>query len=328
MKAVVCEQYGTPEALQIREVEKPTPKDNQVLVKVQAASVTFSNLLIVTGKPLLIRPMVGGLFKPSFRIPGSDIAGRVEAVGSKVTQFKPGDEVYGDLSLVGRGGFAEYVCAPENALGLKPANLSFEEAAAVPEAAIVALQALRDKGQIQKGQKVLIYGASSGIGTFAVQLAKYFGAEVTGVCSTRNLDMVRSLGADHVVDYTQEDFTQNGKQYDLIVATAGYRSIFDYRRALSPQGIYVVTGGSWPQIFQTLLFGSLISKFGSKKLTFLSVIPNKDLSFIKELIESGKIRPVIDRCYPLSEIPQALNYYAQKHARGKVVISMEHNSNT
>ena len=267
-----------------------------------------------------------GLLKPKYKIPGNDIAGRVEAVGRNVKQFQPGDEVFGDISGCGWGGFAEYVSVCEHALVLKPANISFEEAAAVPEAAVVALQGLRDKGQIQPGQKVLINGASGGIGTFAVQIAKSFGAEVTGVCSTRNLDMVRSIGADHVIDYIQEDFTQNGQRYDLILATSGYRSIFDYKRALSPQGIYVVTGGSMAQIFQGMLLGPWISMTGSKKMGNLASKSNKeDLVFIKELLEAGKIVPVIDRHYPLSEVAEALRYYGEGHARGKVVIIVEYN---
>ena len=257
MKAIVCTKYGPPDVLELKEVAKPIPKDDEVLVKVHAASMTFSNLFLVSGKPFLIRLMFG-LLKPKLRIPGSDIAGRVEAVGRNGKRFRPGDEVFGDLSRCGRGGFAEYVSVPENELGLKPANISFAEAAAVPEAALVALQGLRDKGRIQKGQKVLIVGASGGIGTFAVQIAKSFGAEVTGVCGARNLDMVRSIGADHVIDYAKEDFTKNGQRYDLILATKGYRSIFDYQRALSPRGIYVMTGGSWAQIFQALLIGPWI----------------------------------------------------------------------
>jgi len=328
MKAMVYTEYGPPEVLQLKEVEKPAPKDNEVLVNVRAASVNYSNLHLVSGEPFAIRLMTGGLLKPKFTIPGTDIAGRVEAVGRDIKQFRPGDEVFGDLSDCGRGGFAEYVAVPENALALKPANLSFEEAAAVPEAALVALQGLRDKGQIQKGQKVLIYGASGGIGTFAVQIAKTFGAEVTGVCSTRNLEMVRSIGADHVIDYTKEDFTQNGQQYDLILATAGYRSIFDYKRALSPNGIYVATGGAMAQIFQGLILGPWISMTGSKKMSSLTVKPNQDLAFMKELIEAGKIKPVIDRRYTLSEVPEALRYYGEGHARGKVVITVERNDET
>jgi len=325
MKAIICTKYGLPDVLKLEEIQKPTPGDDEVLVEIHAASVTYSSVMGVTGEPFLGRLTGMGLLKPKQKIPGGDIAGRVEAVGRNVKQFQPGDEVFGDLSL-GRGGYAEYVCAPKNALALKPANISFAEAAAVPEAALVALQALRDKGQIQPGQKVLICGASGGIGTFAVQIAKYFGAEVTGVCSTRNLDMVRSIGADHVIDYTKEDFTKNGQQYDLIVATAGYRSIFDYKRALSAKGIYVATGGSMAQIFQALLLGPLVSMAGSKNLGSMVVKPNKDLAFVKELIEAGKVNPVIDRCYPLSEAAEALRYYAEGHARGKVVITVEHNS--
>ena len=325
MKAIVCTRYGPPDVLELEEIQKPTPGDDKVLVEVHAASVTYSNLMLVRGEPFVGRLMGIGLLKPKQKIPGSDIAGRVAAVGRNAKRFRPGDEVYGDLSGCGRGGYAEYVCAPENALELKPANISFEEAAAVPEAALVALQALRDKGQVQKGQKVLINGASGGIGTFAVQIAKYFGAEVTGVCSTRNLDMVRSIGADHVIDYTKEDFTKNGQRYDLIVATAGYRSIFDYKRALSPKGIYVSTGGSLAQTFQALLLGPFISMTGSKKLGTMLVKPNQGLEFLKELLEAGKVKPVIDRRYPLSEVAEALRYYGEGHARGKVVITVEHN---
>lgn len=326
MKAIVCTKIGPPDFLKLEEVPKPIPGDFEVLVKVYAASVNYSTTAYVTGKPSVIRLMGGGILKPKYRIPGAEVAGRIEAVGRNVKQFRPGDEVFGDLSGCGRGGFAEYVCAPENALALKPANLSFEEAAAVPEAALVALQALRDNGQIEMGQKVLIYGASGGIGTFAVQIAKYFGTEVTGVCSTKNLDMVRSIGADHVIDYTAEDFTQNGQRYDLIVATAGYRSIFDYKRALSSKGIYVSTGGSLAQTFQALLLGPFISMTGSKKLGAMIVKPNKDLAFMKELIEAGKVKPVIDRRYKLSEAAEALRYYGEGHARGKIVITVEQNN--
>jgi NADPH:quinone reductase-like Zn-dependent oxidoreductase len=328
MKAIVCTKYGPPEALEFKEVEKPIPRDNEVLVKVQASCVNFNNLIYVTGKPFLARLMGTGFLKPKFKIPGNGIAGRVEAVGGNAKQFRTDDEVFGDLALSGHGAFAEYVCVPENAIALKPVNLSFEEAAVVPEAALVALQALRDKGQIRPGQKVLIYGASGGIGTFAVQIAKALGAEVTGVCGTRNLDMVRSLGADYVIDYTKEDFTKNGLSYDLIVATAGYRSIFDYKRALSPRGIYVATGGSMrgpralAQVFQPMILGPWITMNGSKKMFTLTLKPNKDLGFMKELLEAGKVKPVIDRSYPLSEVAEALRYYGEGHSRGKVVITM------
>jgi NADPH:quinone reductase-like Zn-dependent oxidoreductase len=327
MKAIVCTKYGSPDNLQLKEVEKPTPKDNEVLVKVHATSVNYNNLLFVKGEPFVGR-LWTGLLKPKFKIPGNDIAGRVEAVDRNVKQFQPGDEVFGDISECGSGAFAEYVSVPENALALKPANISFEEAAAIPEAALVALQALRYNGQIKAGQKVLICGASGGIGTFAVQIAKYFGAEITGVCSTRNLNMVRSIGADHVFDYTQEDFTKNGQRYDLILATAGYRSIFDYKRALSPRGIYVATGGSMVQIFQAMLLGPWISMTGRKQLGAMTVKPNKDLGFMKELIEAGKVKSVIDRSYSLSEAAEALRYYGEGHARGKVVITLEDNNKT
>ncbi|MEJ2209433.1 MAG: NAD(P)-dependent alcohol dehydrogenase [Anaerolineae bacterium] len=323
MKAIVCTEYGPPDLLKLKEVEKPTPGDDQVLVQVHAASVTYSILMLVRGEPFVGRLMGMGLLKPKDRIPGADIAGRVEAVGRNVTRFQPGDEVYGDLSNNGRGGFAEYVCAPESTLARRPANVSFAEAAAVPEAALVALQALQ-KGGVRPGQKVLIVGASGGIGTFAVQIAKHFGAEVTGVCSARNVELVRSLGADHVVDYTREDFVTAGQHYDLIVATAGYRSILDYRRALSPQGIYVSTGGAMAQTFQALLLGPFLSMAGDKKLGAMLVEPNKDLDFLTELIEAGKLKPVVDRQYPLSEAAQALGYYAGGHARGKVVLTVEH----
>jgi NADPH:quinone reductase-like Zn-dependent oxidoreductase len=326
MKAIVYEKYGPPDVLEFKEVEKPTPKDDEVLVKVHAASVTYSDLLFLRGEPFVVR-FLYGLLEPKHKIPGKDIAGRVELVGSNVKQFQPGDEVFGNISVCGYGAFAEYVSVPENALLLKPANLTFEEAAAVPEAAVVALQGLRNKGQIQPGQKVLINGASGGIGTFAVQIAKSFGAEVTGVCSTRNLDMVRSIGADQVIDYTREDFTQNGQRYDLILATAGYRSIFDYKLALRPKGIYVATGGSQAQINQSMFLGPLISMTGSKKMGNLAMKPNKnDLVFMKELLEAGKVVPVIDRRYPLSEVPEAFRYYDEGHSQGKVVITVEHNN--
>ena len=328
MRAIVYTKYGPPDVLQLKEVEKPIPKDNELLIKVHAASVNYCDWGFVRGKPFFIR-MYQGLLKPKNTILGADIAGQVEAAGRNVKQFQPGDEVYGDLSECGFGAFAEYVCARENALGLKPASMTFEEAAAVPQAAVVALQGLRDKGQIQPGQKVLINGASGGIGTFAVQIAKYFGAEVIGVCSTRNLDMVRSIGADQVIDYTQEDFTQNEQSYDLILAAAGYRSIFDYKRALSPKGIYVSTGGSMAQTFQAMLLGPWISMTGSKKMGAMLARQNqKDLVFMKELLEAGKVVPVIDRRYPLSEVAEAVRYYGEGHAQGKVVITVEHNNKT
>jgi len=329
MKAIVYHKYGSPDVLELKEIEKPTTKDNEVLVKIHAASVNAYDWHLLRADPFLVRLMGGGLLKPKNQILGADIAGRVEVVGRKVKQFQPGDEVFGDISGCGSGGFAEYVSVPENALALKPANITFEEAAAEPMAAVTALQGLRDKGKIQSGQKVLINGASGGVGTFAVQIAKSFGAEVTGVCSTRNLDMVRSIGADQVIDYTQEDFTQNEQCYDLILAANGYHSLLDYKRTLSPKGIYVATGGSMAQIFQAMLLGPWVSMAGSKKMGALSARPNqKDLVFMKELLEAGKAVPVIDRRFPLSEAAEALRYLGEGHARGKVVITLEHNNKT
>lgn len=323
MKAIVYHKYGSPDVLKLGEVEKPTPNDDEVLIKVRAAALNAADWRLLRGEPFLVRLMAGGLRKPKNTILGADVAGRVEAVGSNVTKFRPGDEVFGDISGSGWGGFAEYVCAPETTLAPKPANLSFEEAAAVPMAAVTALQGLRDEGQIQPGQKVLINGASGGVGTFAVQIAKSFGADVTAVCSTTKMDMARSLGADHVIDYTQEDFTQNGRRYDLILAVNGYHPLSAYKRTLSPTGIYVMAGGSMAQIFQALLLGPWISMTGSKKMRALTAKPNaKDLAFLKELLEADKVVPVIDRRYPLSEVPEAIRYLEEGHARGKVIITV------
>lgn len=322
MKAMVYTQYGPPDVLQLKEVEKPTPQANEVLIKIHAASVNAADWHVLKADPFIAR-FDAGLFKPKFPILGADIAGVVESIGTGVTQFKPGDEVYGDLSHCGWGGFAEYVAVPENVLALKPSNISFTEAASVPMAALTALQGLRDRGQIRAGQKVLINGASGGVGTFAVQIAKSFGAEVTAVCSTSKMDMVRSIGADVVIDYTKEDFTLNGQQYGLILAANGYHSIFAYKRALAPNGIYVMTGGTLSQIFQALLLGSLVSKFGPKKMYGVLARPDpNDLAYMKDLIEAGKVTPVIDRCYPLAETAEAIRYVDAGHARGKVIITM------
>lgn len=322
MKAITYTKYGPPEVLKLTEVEKPAPQDNEVLIKIHSASVNAYDWRHVKADPFLIRLMGGGLFKPKHQILGADIAGEVEAVGSSVKQFKPGDDVFGECSY---GGFADYVCVPENRLVLKPANITFEEAAAIPMAALTALQGLRDKGQIQPGQKVLINGASGGVGTFAVQIAKSFGAEVTAVCSTRNLDMARSIGADHVIDYTQKDFTQNGQRYDLIFAANGYHPILDYKRALSPNGIYVMAGGSMAQMFQAMLLGPWISMIGNNKMCAVTARPEQqDLTYMNKLLETGKVTPVVDRCYPLSETAEAIRYIIEEHARGKVVITMEH----
>jgi len=324
MKAIVHEKYGPPDVLRFEEVEKPTPKDNEILIKIYAASICWADNASITGKPFLVR-LSWGLLKPKYTIPGIDIAGQVEATGNNVEHFHPGDDIFADIGACGFGAWAEYVSVPEKALALKPVNITYEEAAAVPQYALVALQGLRDKGQIQSGQKVLINGASGGVGTFAVQIAKSFGAEVTGVCSTRNLDMVRSIGADYVIDYTKEDFTKNEQRYDLILDIVANRSIFDYMRALNPDGNYVAVAFKSSALF----LGPLISISGSKKVSQLSHKPNvKDLVFMKELIEAGKIVPVIDRSYPLSEVAEAVRYFGEGNPAGKVVITVEHTNKT
>ena len=320
MKAIVYTQYGPPEVLQLKEVEKPTPKEHQVLVKVHAASANAMDYRRFEKQSLLGRLMDKVLIKAVNTVLGADVAGTVEAVGSSVTEFHPGDEVFG----IAPGAFAEYVCNGASKFALKPANLSFEEAAAVPVAAFTALQGLRDKGQIAPGQKVLIDGASGGVGTFAVQIAKSFGAEVTAVCSTRNLDIARSIGADHVIDYTREDFTKSGKRYDLILAVNGHHSILDYRRALSANGRCVVAGGPLAQVLQVILLGPLVSRIGRKQIGFqgIATTPKEDLLVIKQLLEVGKIVPVMDKNYPLRETAEAIRYLVKEHARGKVVITV------
>lgn len=325
MKAIVCTKYGSPDVLQLQEVARPAPKDDEVLIKIHAASINSRDWRMMRANPFFIRLVPGGFLQPKNKILGADVAGQVEAIGNNVKQFKPGDEVFGYLpSVTGHGTFAEYVCANENAITLKPANLSFDQAATVPVAALTALQGLRDKGNIQPGQKVVINGASGGVGTFAVQIAKAFGAEVTAVCSTRNLEMAHSIGADHVIDYTREDFTRNGQRYDLILAVNGYHPISDYLRALSPEGIYAVAGGSMLQLFQVALQGRRNSKTGGQKTYVASLVQSqKDLIFMKELLETGKVVPVIDGCYPLSKTAEAFRYFEKVHTRGKVVITME-----
>lgn len=323
MKAIICTKYGPPDVLQFQEVAKPAPTADEVLVKIHAASVNMYDWHLLTADIPLVRLMGGGLLRPKVAIPGEDIAGRIEAAGSNVRQFRPGDEVFGDLAACGSGGFAEYVAVPESALALKPAQLSFEEAAAAPMAALTALQGLRDAGRIQAGQKVLINGASGGVGTFAVQIAKAFGADVTAVCSTRNLELARSLGADRVIDYTQEDFTGARQTYDLIFAANGYKPLSAYKRALAPQGIYVMAGGKPGQIFQAMLLGSWMSEKGGRKLGGFTARANHgDLVALTKLLEAGKVAPVIDRRYPLSETAEALRYLGAGHARGKVVITV------
>ena len=320
MKAIVCSKYGHPlDVIQLKEIEKPTPTDNQVLVKVHAASINISDLAPIRGV-FLARLLGTGFLRPKRTMVGADIAGRVEVVGKNVTQFRPGDEVFGDAS----GSCAEYACAREDLLVLKPANVTFEQGATVGVAATSALQGLR-AGKIQHGQKVLVNGASGAVGTFAVQIAKSFGTEVTAVCSPKNLANARAMGADHVIDYTQEDFTRNGQTYDLILAVNGFHPILDYRRALSPKGICVVLGGKIPQIIQAVLWGPLISKNGGRKIGFMGIakLNQKDLVFLKELLEAGKVKPVIDRRYPLSETAEAMQYLEEGHAQGKVVITLE-----
>ena len=328
MKAIVNTKYGPPDVLEFKEVEKPSAKDNDVLIKIYATSVNRGDWYFLTGKPFMVRLIPGGPLKPKTKILGGDVAGKIEAVGKNVKQFHTGDEVFGDISESGMGAFAEYVSAPENVLAQKPGNLSFEEAAAVPSTAVTALQGIRDTGEIQPGQKVLIDGASGGVGTYAVQIAKSYGTEVTAVCSTGKMDMVRSIGADHAIDYTKKDFALNGQRYDLIIDVNGHHSLSDNKRALSPEGTYVLIGGTIPQIFKTMFLGPLMSKKGSKKMGHMGTVKinQKDLVVMKELLEAGKVVPVIDRRYTLSEVPEAFRYFGEGHAKGKVVITVEHNN--
>jgi NADPH:quinone reductase-like Zn-dependent oxidoreductase len=320
MKAAVYEEYGPPEVIRLMEVEKPVPKDDEVLVRVHAASLNPSDWHAMRGR-LMTRLWGNGLFKPKHRILGDDVAGRVEAIGSAVTQFKPGDEVFGISNF---GAFAEYRCFPEDKLALKPAGVSFEDAATLPYAGIPALQGLRDNGRIGPGKRVLINGASGGIGTLAVQIAKSYGAEVTGVCSTGKMELVRSLGADHVIDYTKEDFTKGEERYDIILAVGGHHPIRGYLRALSPGGVHVVIGGSATQYFQALLLGPLIARTGSKEAYAIFGNPTQeDLTHLAELVESGKVKPFIDRRHPLSEVPEAIRYLEEGKVKGKVIITVE-----
>ena len=320
MRAIVRETYGPPDVLHLQDVSVPTLGDGDVLVRVRAASANAGDWHLLRGTPFPFR-LVAGLRIPKFKIIGTDVAGHVEAVGRKVTRFRRGDEVFGELSRCGFGAYAEFAVAPEKALALKPANLSFEEAATLPTAGCTALQGLR-KGRIQRARRVLINGASGGVGTFAVQIAKTFGAEVTAVCSTRHVDVVRSIGADHVIDYTKEDFATQGQRYDLILATNGDRSIWDYRRALTADGSYAMTGGSNRQLTDALLFGPLLS-LGRQQFGNVLVKPNQaDLLVLKELCESGKLKPVIDRRFALSEVSSAVRYVEDGHARGKVVVTV------
>ena len=320
MKAIVYKRYGSPDVLELKEIEKPAPKDSEVLIKVYAVSINDWDWGLLQGTPFVNR-LSYGLIKPKKNILGSDIAGRIEAVGKKVKEFQPGDEVYGDLSG-DWGGFAEYVCAHETALALKPARMTFEEAAAIPQAAMLAVQGLRDKGRIQPGQKLLVNGAGGGVGTFAVQIAKLYGVEVTGVDSSGKLDMLRAMGFDRVVDYTQEDFTKNGQGYDLILDVKTNRSVFDYMRALNPNGTYVTVGGNLNRIFQALLLSPLISMMTKKKIRIVALKLNKDLVYMNDLFEAGRVKPVIDGPYRLSEVPEALRYFGEGNHKGKIVITL------
>lgn len=321
MKAVVYDRYGGIEALEIREVQNPIPRDNEVLVKVHAVSINDWDWGKMDGRSLFNR-LTSGLRKPRHPILGSDIAGKIVAIGKNVRSFKIGDEVYGDLS--GRwGGFAEYCCAPEKALVQKPPGMSFQEAAAIPQAAMLAVQGLIDKGEIRQGCKLLINGAGGGVGTFGVQIARIFGAEVTGVDHTGKLDMLRTVGFDHVIDYTKEDFTKSGKQFDLILDVKTNRPVFHYLRALNQTGIYVTVGGSLSRLFQTLLLLPAISIFSKKKIKIVMLKPNKDLAYMNELFEAGKVKPVIDEYYKLEDLPKAFRLFAQAAHKGKIVISVE-----
>ena len=322
MKAIVYAKYGTPDVLELKEVDKPIPKENEVLIKVHAVSINDWDLGLLQGD--LINRLINGLFKPKIKILGSDIAGRIEALGTNVKKFRLGDEVYGDLS--GRwGGFAEYSCAHENELALKPVSMSFEEAAAIPQAAMLAVQGLRDKGHIHSGQKLLINGGGGGVGTFAVQIAKLYRVEITGVDSSDKFNMMRSIGFDHVINYRQEDFTKNGLCYDLILDVKTNRLISDYVRALYPKGIYVTVGGSMGRLLQALLLGPWISMIRKKNIRIVGLKKNKDLAYMNELFEAGKIKPVIDGLYRFDEVPKAFKLFCKGVHKGKVVIKVEHN---
>ena len=322
MKAIVYTGHGSPDILQLKEVEKPRPQENQLLIKVHAAALNALDSHMMRGVPFINR-LIDWLVKPKLKIPGVDLAGRVEAIGSAVTRFQVGDEVFGS----GHDAFAEYAITLESRVVLKPATVTFEAAAAVPVAALTALQGLRDYGEIKSGQKVLIHGAGGGVGTFAVQIAKSFGAEVTAVCGTKNLEMARSIGADHVIDYAQQDFTRSGKRYDLIMTVNGYYPILAYRRALNPRGILVMAGASKASIFRTLLqvllLGPLISLTSKQKIrVFIARIKEKDLLFLRGLLQAGGLKPVIDRHYPLSETAEAIRYLEQWHSQGKVIVQV------
>ena len=321
MKAIVHDTYGPPDVLQLQEIDRPVVKDDELLVRIRAASLNPYDWHFMTGLPYIGR-LQFGLLKPKSNGLGADLAGQVEAVGKNVTRFRPGNEVYGEVAT---GALAEFVCVPEDAAVMKPANLTFEQAAAVPMGALTALQGLRDHGRIEQGQQVLINGASGGVGTFAIQIAKSFGAEVTGVCSTRNEDLVRSIGADRVIDYTREDFTEGGQRYDLMLDNVGNRSLSECRRVLKPKGVYLSSFGQpenlWLGPVAQLLKMMALSPFMSQSMrSFVATPRQEDLLLMNELLEAGKVTPVIDRTYPLTEVAEAFRYLAEGHARGKVAI--------
>ena len=321
MKAIVQDQYGSADVLRLAEVDRPICSDKHALVRVRTAAVNAGDWHLMRGDPFLLRPMFGGYLRPKVKTLGFDIAGQVEAVGKEVTQFQPGDEVFGDISECGFGAFAEYICVPPEALAFKPATASFESAAAVPAAAVTALQGLRDRGQLQPQQSVLINGASGGVGSFAVQIAKALGAKVTAVCSTSKMDMVRSLNPDSIIDYTQTDPTQTGHLYDLILDTAAYRSALDYLLSLTPKGTYVMVGGSMRHLLQAMLLSLWFAKPQRQQVKSLIAKPNQDdLQVVRDWLASGEIVPVIDRVYSLSEVPEAICQLEQRQVRGKVVI--------
>jgi NADPH:quinone reductase-like Zn-dependent oxidoreductase len=320
MKAVVMERYGTPEVLELRDVATPTPKADEVLVRVHAASVNDWDWGLLRGTPFVIR-ILNGLFTPKVQIIGGDIAGRVEAVGEDVKAFQLGDEVYGDLCMSGFGAFAEYACAPEACLAHKPPGMTFEQAAAIPQAGMLAAQGLIDVGRIRSGQKLLLNGAGGGVGTFALQIAKLYDVEVTVVDKAGKLDMLRAVGADHVIDYLKEDFTRQGK-YDLILDVKTNRSPLAYARALNPNGTYATVGGNTPRLLQALVLGPLISRLSNKHVRIVTLKPNKDLAYMNELFEAGKLVPVIDRSYKLADVPEAFRLFGTGDHKGKIIVTM------
>ena len=321
MKAVVMERYGTPDVLELRDVAKPTPKAGEVLVRVHAASINDWDWGLLQGTPFVNR-MVSGLFRPKVQIVGGDVAGHVESVGGDVTAFQPGDEVYGDLCMSGFGAFAEYACAPEAGLAHKPATMTFEQAAAIPQAGMLAVQGLIDVGRIQSGQKLLLNGAGGGVGTFALQMAKLYEVEVTAVDKPGKLEMLRAMGADHVIDYLEEDFTKGSRCYDLILDVRTNRSPFAYARALNPNGAYVTVGGNTSRLLQALVLGPLLSRLHNKHVRVVTLKPNKDLDYMNELFEAGKLVPVVDGPYKLADVPEAFRLFETGDHKGKIIITM------